>query len=673
MTAWEVAVEVGFGSGPYDPSPTWVDVTDHMWGADDGPEIHAVRGRPPDSGGITAGTLDTVVDNTTGVFDPENSAGPFYGNLDPFTPIRVLAGPTGGPLTPIWRGAVDSWPIIDTADQAVVEIGAVDLFGVLAQGSAPATAFDAAVRSLPQQPDQWWRPGPTGWEDQITGVTARHTAALEEMEPLVNGDEGTWGQQTPEGVGHTTNPAVGVTSGGPYDWSIISVWVQLVPAGERPLVDGLGLPAWIQIVRCDADFTGDLTGMNPRIAMTVDHKGVAFRFTTTDGRMGWSTENPSELTTLLMDGQRHHLLAAGRPEFAVQGTPPPNVGGQGWLWIDGRPIPVFPEGDSGPFAPGTTSFTWTNTTIGDGYRPYQGVIDHVQIWGQFPGTDDNDNDQATLGTVARTLFTAGRHGWANQSLNRRVTALVTAMGAGDMLDQADRSGIVTLQSYRPADPLKLLQEIEDTEQGQINLSATGAIRFWSRQWAWRQAWSVLVRAAFTDEPEANWGGPKFPMLPEGLIRSRDIRKIVTTAQVTSTFGRMQTVQAPKPIRDRYGNRGTIHLSGLLHRSDAESRAIAEWIIATRSRPRTQVEQIAFSVDDRPDDLLWLAQVVDLGHRIAVERNGETIEGHVTEISHHWSTAGWVVTLSLDSTRTDTTWFRWNDSEWDNTDNEGWSF
>lgn len=671
MSAWAVKLEAAFGTGPYDAAPTWVDITARMWGESSGPSVSCTRGRPGDSDKITAGTLTTTLDNTDNAFDPENTSGPFYGKLDPFTPVRISAGPPGS-LTPIWSGVVDSWPLVDDYARSTMALDAIDIIGVISQTTAPETAFAATVAGLTTPPDHWWRPGSTGWTDIITGATARHTGGLVEADPVINGDERTWGQEEPDGRGETTSataalPFEPITAGGPSKWVVASAWFRLTPNVKIP-----GYSAMVpiqQILRVMCTWGNPLVGTTrPQLWINLLGTQVAVYGTSRYGAAAWNMAdemNPS-WDPGLFDGQVHHVMVAVQPP-AGPPLAPSMMGGAGYVWIDGIESDLWPA-DIARFAADTAptpAFTHLGATAENSH--YIGVLDHVMTWGAHSGSITD------IRSTARELFTAGRQAWAPQRLDERTGALLDAIGATTRKGTLDTSGVTTLHSYRQADPIDLIQKIEDTEQGRVWVDRTGKIAFSSRGWAWADTRAITVQATFTDDPAANWNGSALPMQPEGLVRSRDIRRIVTTAQVTSAFGRMQTVDAEPSIIKRFGRRASIHLSGLLHRSDAESRAVAEWIIQSRSKPRTRIEQISFRVDDRPDLLVPLAQVIDIGDLIEVARSGVSTKGHVSSVTHEWNAGGWVVTLALDSTRTTSTWFRWGTSKWDNNTNEGWSF
>lgn len=104
-----MVVQLAFGSAPLtaNASATWVDVSafvdmsagrDHL--------IH--RGRNHERDENEAGTAIVVLRNTNREFDPNNSSGPYLGNIQPMVKIRIGAEWSG---TTYWmfHGYVESW------------------------------------------------------------------------------------------------------------------------------------------------------------------------------------------------------------------------------------------------------------------------------------------------------------------------------------------------------------------------------------------------------------------------------------------------------------------------------------------------------------------------------------------------------------------------------------
>ena len=137
MTIYPTAtIEVAFGDLPTSSSRTWVDITAYTRG------FSTRRGRNTELDRIEAGEASVLLSNLDQRFDPNNTAGPYYGDLLPMTPIRILATVLEDVYSdeyedtyltsvtyPIFSGLVQAWPqeYPDNAD-AVAPLRCVDLF-----------------------------------------------------------------------------------------------------------------------------------------------------------------------------------------------------------------------------------------------------------------------------------------------------------------------------------------------------------------------------------------------------------------------------------------------------------------------------------------------------------------------------------------------------------------
>lgn len=662
-------VEVGFGSGPTDPDPEWTDITDLVWGAGSGPELGVQRGRSGERAQLQPGSCTFVLDNTEGVFDPDNAEGPFFGRLVDGVPIRVRAASSDA-VEVVWRGWVEAWPQVDSLSARVVEVDCLDVVGLLAQGDAPTTAFEALVSSLSPEPSldvalrpsQWWRPGPSGWTDRMARglAAARHSGGLVEMDPLVDGDERTWGNDDPDGFAEAHGVGLDDDEANPV---AVSAWFRFDPERAVEPNTGWTIPNVI-VARVDAyvsvsnvssfrwsrlfvAVTGDLVSLSATVYPEFELLGRR-RFTSS-----WQTAEKVRL----IDGKAHHLFVVMHP-----------ISGLAELWLDGRRVAV--ELTEQTVDSGYDS--WVRTPgplqIGVGDRkasvftrtPYLGAIDHVMIWPAFePAT-------AVSQRLPVDLFEAGRLAWAGQRLDERLRHIAVAMNVDGLLGHLDVSGITTRHGYRQSNPLELLQKIEDTEQGRIWVDRHGRLRFSNRRWP-SQGESASVQAWFSDDPTDLADGA-LPMSADHLQMGKDPRRTTNVAQVTSEHGRMQTWEDRDSIAVR-GRRNPVHLSGLMHSSDRESLAIAQFIVATSSEPAWRVDSLTFRAEDHPD-LAALAQQIEEGWLVKVTRSGRDVLGHVTSIRHHVDKWGWTVTLALDSTRAGLTFFRADVSTTDGPDVAG---
>jgi hypothetical protein len=133
MATWidgstDVLVEVGFTASPLTAlaSVSWTDVTAYVR------EFSIRRGRTDEYGAYAPGTLSVRLNNHDRRFDPENSAGPYSGNLLPMRRIRVRA--TQGGTRTLFVGYVTGWPQSwEEISDAVVDLRCVDATRLLDQ------------------------------------------------------------------------------------------------------------------------------------------------------------------------------------------------------------------------------------------------------------------------------------------------------------------------------------------------------------------------------------------------------------------------------------------------------------------------------------------------------------------------------------------------------------
>ena len=102
-------VEIGFsttaGSGTVPlnstlASITWTDVSQYVR------DVSTKRGRSSELDDFTTGNCQVVLDNRTRIFDPEYSAGTYFGKLTPGRPIRIKATPPGGVEAGVFFGFI---------------------------------------------------------------------------------------------------------------------------------------------------------------------------------------------------------------------------------------------------------------------------------------------------------------------------------------------------------------------------------------------------------------------------------------------------------------------------------------------------------------------------------------------------------------------------------------
>jgi hypothetical protein len=112
----------------------WTDITRYVRALD----LHR-SSRQYELDRFEAGTASLVVDNSGGRFDPRNTSGPYYPDLEPIVPIRVKAIWLG--LTyPLWAGFVERWPQSWTDPAlSLPTITCFDSLAALSQGTLRTT------------------------------------------------------------------------------------------------------------------------------------------------------------------------------------------------------------------------------------------------------------------------------------------------------------------------------------------------------------------------------------------------------------------------------------------------------------------------------------------------------------------------------------------------------
>lgn len=694
MGAASFTIEMGFGFGPGDTVSSWTDVSQwvHLEGRSD--VVSASSGRGAIGSGITPGSLTFVLDNADRRWDPTYADGPYYGDLVAGVPVRVRSTYSATTRTR-WSGFVSSgWAQPVGSTSSVVSVTAHDLFGQLAAGEAPTSAWDASVPLLSPPPDQWWRPGVDGWIDRVGQRRARQTSALSEVDTLVAGGDRSWGQLDPDGCGIAEDATLLIDPDTGH--LVISAWIRIEPrTAENSTVtvpiysqsDSVQ-PAWITVRIYAWEHGIHVVSVCPgfdQLYMTMEPRTYAdYAGAHSFGDNWW-----------IADGEPHHILVSIEQPTTVGwhrtpeiepllnlGTHPLSTGPQPHIFIDGIEPPAY--GYS--LTPGTGNAPDTPVRLGGaigavagttGTTGFSGTIDHLLVWGDHPGSE------ADMADLAAELNELGRGAWAGERLDERLTRIITATGYANSLGTLDTSGIKTLQGYRQARPMDLLQKIEDTEQGRIWVDRDGDLRFSKRSWAWTDTTATTVQLTLSDVPSELAGGAQ-EMLEAGTRVNFDPYSVTNVAQVTSTYGRMQTVEDAASIA-QVGRRNPVHLSGLLHPSDRQSLSIAEWLVYSQSTPQPRVEQVAFRVETNPTVLAPIAQQIEEGWLVRVilspplDNTGTPIGsnldvyGHVIGVRHEMSYFGWTVTLLLDSTRANRTFFQWGVSGWGNSDGEGWGY
>jgi len=129
MTLPVTTVEIAFSTGPNDPAPVWVDVT-QWWRVS--PAISITRGRQDEQGDVSPSKCTLTLDNSDGRFTAGNVNSPYYPNVKKGRRIRV-SETWDGTTYRRFTGYVDSWPVTWADASATVADAAISASSRLAR------------------------------------------------------------------------------------------------------------------------------------------------------------------------------------------------------------------------------------------------------------------------------------------------------------------------------------------------------------------------------------------------------------------------------------------------------------------------------------------------------------------------------------------------------------
>ena len=133
----DITIEAAFGYELLDTSPVWTDITAYVR------SIPAVRrGRTDEYSQYAPGVATVVLDNRGRRFDPEHATGPYFGDLLPMVPLRIVA--THNTVDyPMFYGFVQGWPqqIGKGYTDSTVTVQVIDAFRILNQRTLPVSTY----------------------------------------------------------------------------------------------------------------------------------------------------------------------------------------------------------------------------------------------------------------------------------------------------------------------------------------------------------------------------------------------------------------------------------------------------------------------------------------------------------------------------------------------------
>ncbi len=632
MTFPSLVVEFSPGEGPFD-TPVWVDISDLVLAASW--EI----GRMDELEPFPQGEATIVLKNGDRLFDPEYTAGTYYGLLLPRVPFRIRA--THSAVTyDLFYGFVEggweqTW---HPPSWSTCTVKLVDMLGVIAGYTLPSV-FESEV--LTDNPVAFWP------LDETSGAAMRDASGNVRDGTYVDGS--TRLASTLESVNGALT--AGLELDGEH-WGSLRDLSATVHAR----------PACIEIVFKPNDVAVTQimyrsgTG-NANEGNTIQYSGAGTSWQIAGAIRDGDADNlaytPSTYSTRGGEGALHHYVLQ-RP-----------AAGAANAWLDGEnvtSITATAPSNGISVAPGSVIGaadyqSSPATTGGDPADPYYGFIGGVAIY----DTDIGDARIAAHATAALAPYdgdTPDIHiGWILDEVG-------VPAGTRD-LDVPDLSMGPLNSKGRNA--LELLREIADTEQGfiYVNHADGGKVAFRGRYSRVIDTRSATVQAIFTDDTGA---------LPAGSFSYQNLRVDANGVagvinQVDADWGGGTVRVSDATSVAAYGPQTrTVTIAA---RNPNVARSAAEWLVYRYKDPKTRVR----SLDLTPAVDAEYAAVLDaeVGDRLTVERHPQATGTQtsysviVEGIEHQVPSPGvWLTSLHLsEAPATDSVWI-WGTSAWGET-------
>lgn len=589
-------VEIGFSTsagagtnpvGALFSGITWTDISDYV------KDVTIHRGRSTELDQFTTGSATLILSSLNRRFDPENTAGPYYGKLTPMRPLRITAT-YAGTTSRLFTGFVDGWPQAYTIGvEDTISLTASDAFKVL--NLIKLGSYWEYQIGL-DNPTTWFR---FAESDGIQSVTATNGTVY----------PGAWVTSTsvPTGatsaeslIAHDSNRAAKPAGG-----------VHIKLPGNVPNVasDGTGaktISMWFSTDTTDVGNYGLCRFGNletlASAGVTIDANGVG----TIRGLVGFNATGQISpqmqifnSSVVVNDGKPHHLAivsnwvsygsSSNRVELYVDGVAASNPG------FEGVAVGTYAANRIGiNFSPSATSAN--NFPLN-----FTGTVDELTIWNSTALSAAQIQNHYQIGAG---LFGAGD---------------LTDIRVGQILDlcgwpsdaRTIGTGATTVQAIdtQGKTALAALQECELAEQGRLFIDGDGSVRFLTRNELTTVATYSTSQATFGDSSgELHFTKTEFVNNDQLIFNDVTVGRangVNITAVDATSVGKYWS--RPKSV------------TGLISDSDAFSYDLAQTLLSKYKQPSTRIQKLDFTPRTDPSNLYPVALGFAIGTRVTVNR------------------------------------------------------
>ncbi len=607
-----VTTEVAFATLPGAAVPTWTDVSAFV-------KSMRVNGahRQRELDAFEAGTLDLVLDNSDGRFNPNNAASPYSPNVLPMRRIRVRAT-WAAVVYDLFNGYVEDWPQSSNYPfEGAVSLKATDAFIALAAAPLAGSALEIEMRT--SAPVAWWPLSDSSASDNsMVDVAGTFDGAYEgrpTSSSLVSGSSmaGTYFAHAEDQRGKYASIAGGPITAYPFT-------VECVVQIDETIDPDPSTTAMRRYIFQLRDTTTNGYGVTIEV---IDDLGGAGSFGTgVGGYVGAFMTSAGQTRSVyswrpIADGKPHHIMLVCASATSMV------------LYVDGLAgagaaagSPVFPT------SPTIIAFGHRHVGAGTGVR--FGLAGSVAN-GALYNTALSSTDAIVHGLIAFGT------GWAGDDTGARVNRILDAAG----WSAADRNISPGISTMQPAafsgSALDALKAIAETENGAVFVTPAGQVRFRDRQ--------ALLRSPYTS-PVATFSDQAAGVNYDEIEPDFAVDAIKNDAIVSRAGGVAQRYKDTTSI-GKYFRRG-YNKTGLLFQRDSEARDHAQWVVNRAKDPPFRYSKITLTPYGVEATLFPLMLGLAIGDRVTTTQQPPgtaspvSIDEHIEGITHtiagtEWST------------------------------------
>lgn len=602
-------------------TPSYVDITGDVVFE---PGVTIRRGRNSEFDDFTAGRCSFRLRNEDRAYDPNNSAGTYFGNLKPMRRFRVSVAHNSVTYR-LFTGFIQGWPqeYDESTRMSYVPVELVDGFEVLAAAKLPESVWEQTIVDHGLNPNlsiviaNWYR------LNETAGLVSRGR-----FNPSGIFTHGQW-ENVPSAPGTAgLVPFSGDGAARFVDGAVVTIPSVLIEAFTA------AVEFWFQTDTADECVLIDAgsSGRTWRVAIEAGQ----LRYGQTD-----SSGQATETDDAFNDGEPHHVVI--------------NHGHPAEIFVDGVEVDV--TASTPPFA----LFGKNEATIGatrtDGF-PFDGVIDEVVFY-----------DTALDAAEVLEHYQAGAAPWDGDTTGERLARVLDLVGwpAGDR--DIDTGEVVLGPASLSGSPLAYGKTLEQAEQGRFYIDGQGRVVFKGAHAVLNETESTTSQATFGDG-----SGSELPYRIGGIGLEQPVDMIVNDVEFSSDSGSVVTVVDDTSQTD-YGVR-TLKRTVAAPQDAARLENAALYVLGRYKDPQTRLPALSFTPVRVPGAgqtwtaiEMWEAALgLDIAHRVTVVRRPQDVGTEITltelveGVQHRFNTKTWDVTLFLSPADTRHYW-TWGVSEW----------